>query len=197
MAALFADNFLAMGGLFFKTVVATERIAHRQSLRKTMTLQNAQKMMYASTASANSEVTDWRPSLLEARASSSCCEAFLCVAVFLMGGLHRESQDSPLSLSSGTPTCAVCPPQLALELAGFENLLKETAMYKPLQLSDAFKALANHTLTTEQAKSARLCIESIARTLMQAATESNDFELIAETILDFYKLSYLFASEEA
>ena len=30
MAALFADNFLAMGGLFFKTVVATERIAHRQ-----------------------------------------------------------------------------------------------------------------------------------------------------------------------
>lgn len=65
------------------------------------------------------------------------------------------------------------------------------------QLSDAFKALANHTLTPEQAKSARAYIECLARSLMQAASESTDFELNAEQVLDFYRLTYLFTSEEA
>lgn len=70
-------------------------------------------------------------------------------------------------------------------------------MNQQFQLFDAFKALANHTLTPEQAKSARVSIEHLARSLMQAASESTDFELNAEQVLDFYRLTYLFTSEEA
>lgn len=159
---------------------------------------NAQRPLYNRSASANSEASDWHPATIKAHTAFSQCGFFVRSSLLFTGGLRRESSDSPFSLIDGMPTCTVCPPQLALEWAGFQNLIKETVMSnQQFQLCDAFKALANHTLTPEQAKSARVYIECLARSLMQAAAESTDFEINAEQVLDFYRLTYLFTSEEA
>lgn len=85
--------------------------------------------LYTTLASANSEASDWRPAKLEAHAAFSQCGFFVRSSLLFTGGLCGESQDSPFSLSDGTPIHTVCPPQLALWSAGLQNLLKETAMH--------------------------------------------------------------------
>lgn len=92
-------------------------------------LHTAQDLSYTTLASVNPEASDWRPAKLEAHAAFSQCGFFVRSSLLFTGGLCGESQDSPFSLSDGTPIHTVCPPQLALWSAGLQNLLKETAMH--------------------------------------------------------------------
>lgn len=158
----------------------------------------AQRPLYNCLASVSPEASDWHPMVSKAHTAFSQCGFFVRTVSSFTGGLCGEPKGSPITLDVGMPTHTVCSPQLALEWAGLKTLSKETTMSnQQFQLSDAFKALANHTLPPEQAKSARVSIEHLARSLMQAASESTDFELNAEQVLDFYRLIYLFTSEEA
>lgn len=81
-------------------------------------LHTAQDLSYTTLASVNPEASDWRQTgkgahrLLFAR-------FFVCVAVFLHGRIAQGVFGLADFLYVGTPTCTVCPPQLALEQAGF------------------------------------------------------------------------------
>lgn len=57
--------------------------------------------------------------LVKAHTAFSLRGFFVCVAVFLHGRIAQGVFGLADFLYVGTPTCTVCPPQLALEQAGF------------------------------------------------------------------------------
>lgn len=142
-----------------------------------MTLTIAQRPLYSLLASANSEASDWRSAKLEAHAAFSQCGFFVRSSLLFTGGLCGESQDSPFSLSDGTPIHTVCPPQLALWSAGLQNLLKETAMQPTYNLTHAVRQYLRGNLSTQDAQdlafSICLDVKNVLTVLSDALKQTN------------------------
>lgn len=142
-----------------------------------MTLTIAQRPLYSFLASANSEASDWRPTWLEAHAAFSLCGFFVRVAVSFTGGLCGESKDSPIPSNVGTPIHTVCPPQLALERAGSQNLLEETAMQPTYNLTHAVRQYLRGNLSTQDAQdlafSICLDVKNVLTVLSDALKQPN------------------------
>lgn len=69
-------------------------------------------------------------------------------------------------------------------------------MNQQFQLSDAFKALANHTLTPELSEAAQLRIEAMTRTILSAAADAEFPTSVAAVAIDLYQISRLFAQHQ-
>lgn len=159
-------------------------------------LQTARKMMYASSASANSEVTDWRLSLLEAH-TAFFLRGFFVRSSLLYGQIAQGVERLAGFLEYRYANLCSLPTQLALRSAGLLNLLKETAMNKPTYLYDALKAHANHTLTQEQADAAQRRLESMVRTILCAAADAECYVPLAEYALELQQITYILSEKEA
>lgn len=142
-----------------------------------MTLHSTPFSSYTVPASANSEASDWRPTKLEAHTAFSLRGFFVRTVFSFTGGLCGESQDSPFSLSDGTPIHTVCPPQLALWSAGLQNLLKETAMQPTYNLTHAVRQYLRGNLSTQDAQdlafSICLDVKNVLTVLSDALKQAN------------------------
>lgn len=157
----------------------------------------AQRPLYNSLASANSEASDWHPMVSKAHTAFSQCGFFVRSGLLFTGGLCGEPKGSPITLDVGMPTHTVCSPQLALEWAGLKTLSKETTMSSQSQLYDALEALINHNLTSELSEAAQLRIEAMTRTILSAAADAEFPTSVAAVAIDLYQISRLFKHQEA
>ncbi len=158
---------------------------------------NAQRPLYNNSASANSEASDWHPTVSKAHTAFSECGFFVRTVSSFTGGLCGEPKGSPITLDVGMPTHTVCSPQLALEWAGLKTLSKETTMSSQSQLYDALEALINHNLTSELSEAAQLRIEAMTRTILSAAVDAEFPTSVAAVAIDLYQISRLFKHQEA
>lgn len=137
----------------------------------------AQRPLYNSLASANSEAEISSLDCLQAHAAFSLCGFFVRVAVSFMGGLRVEPKGSPIPCNVGTANARSLPSKLAVWSAGSQNLLQETAMLPTYNLTHAVRQYMRGTLSEPDAQwlAFDLClnVKEILTVLSDAISKEN------------------------
>lgn len=137
-----------------------------------MMLHSPLNSSYTFPASASPEVTDWRLWFVAACAASSLRGVFCAHSSLPYGwavqGVERLAEFRYI----GTPTCAVCPPRLALVLAVLSNLLAEMAMKPTYILAHAVRQCKHGTLSPEEAQSLALMLCSSTKTVLSVLSDA-------------------------